>query len=328
MSWWEVLQSQNGLRAVYLAVLGAMFGSFASAAIYRIPIDGLSIWRPARSFCPKCEQKIRWHDNLPILGYLILRGRCRSCKVSYGPGYLIHEFVLAGLFVLAGNSWAMQVGPAAMVVVLITLTALWIAAAIDWQHMILPDGITLGGIPYGFLAVLLVPELHMGVDLQHLPWGVGWFGLGLDSSPEKLVLISAILGTSISYLMLIGIRAVFSYLLRQEALGMGDVKYIAAVGALLGLEGAVWTLLIGVVAGAVLGLLNILRMILVVAGRRRKRGRTRVLKSSLYMGWMLGRLFPFGPPLVLGTTLFLLAPVAVRVFFLETWPQFFPYANS
>ncbi len=109
---------------------------------------------------------------------------------------------------------------------------------------------------------------------------------------------------------------------------MGDVKYIAAVGALLGLEGAIWTLLIGVVAGAVLGLLNILRMILVVAGRRRKRGRTRVLKSSLYMGWMLGRLFPFGPPLVLGTTLFLLAPVAVRVFFLETWPQFFPYANS
>jgi prepilin signal peptidase PulO-like enzyme (type II secretory pathway) len=127
---------------------------------------------------------------------------------------------------------------------------------------------------------------------------------------------------------LIGIRVVFSYILRQEALGLGDVKYLAAVGAFLGLEGAAWTLLIGVFAGAVLGLLNILRMIWVVASRRRQRGRTRVLKSSMYMGWMLGRLFPFGPPLVLGTVLYLLYPEDIRVFFLETWPNLLLLAES
>jgi len=103
------------------------------------------------------------------------------------------------------------------------------------------------------------------------------------------------------------------------------VKYLAAVGALLGLEGALWTLLIGVAAGAVLGLLNIFRMILLVSTRRKKRGRTKVLKSSAYMGWMLGRVFPFGPPLVLGALLVLLAPQDIRAFFLETWPQFSPH---
>lgn len=326
MNWWETFQNEALLRNIYLAVLGAMFGSFASAAVYRIPEPGLSVLKPMRSFCPCCKAPIRWFDNLPILGYLILRGRCRACKVGYGPGYLIHEVAVAALFVWAGQSWLMGVGPLAMAFALTALTALWIAAAIDWQHFILPDGITLGGIPFGILAAWLVPEFHLGAELDILPWGLSWFGLTLDATPQKLVLISAILGSSISFLFLIGIRAVFSYLLRQEALGLGDVKYMAAVGALLGLEGAVWTLLIGVVAGAVLGLLNILRMILVVAARRKARGRTRVLKNSTYMGWMLGRVFPFGPPLVLGTVLVMLAPENVRAFFLETWPQLVPYA--
>ena len=326
MNWWETFQSESVLRNVYLAVLGAMFGSFASAAIYRIPEPGLSVLKPLRSFCPSCKSPIRWHDNLPILGYLILRGRCRSCKIGYGPGYLIHEITLSALFVWAGHSWLMGVGPVAMAFTLIALTALWIAAAIDWQHFILPDGITLGGIPFGFLAAWMVPEFHLGAELSQLPWGVSWLGLTLDTTPQKLVFVSAILGTSISFLFLIGIRSVFSYLLRQEALGLGDVKYMAAVGALLGLEGAVWTLLIGVGAGAVLGLLNILRMILVIAARRKARRRTRVLKSSAYMGWMLGRVCPFGPPLVLGTILVLLVPENVRAFFMETWPQLVPHA--
>lgn len=322
MGLWETLQHEAVFRRVLLAVLGAMLGSFASAAIYRIPREGLSVLRPMRSFCPSCKAQIRWHDNLPIVGYLILRGRCRACKVGYGPGYMVHEIVLAGLFVLAGETWLMaQDSPWALLFALVALTALWIATAIDWEHLILPDGITLGGIPFGFVAALAAPAFHMGPELDRLPWGVDQLGISLADSHEKIVLISALLGTSISWALLIGIRAVFSYILRQEALGLGDVKYLAAVGAFLGLEGAAWTLLIGVFAGAVLGLLNIVRMIWVVHSRRRRRGRTRVLKSSAYMGWMLGRLFPFGPPLVLGTVCYLLAPQDTRVFITETWPQ-------
>jgi len=322
---WETLQAEPVLRRALLAVLGAMFGSFASAAIYRIPREGLSVWRPARSFCPVCKTQIRWHDNLPILGYLILRGRCRACKTGYGPGYMIHEVMVALLFVWAGESWLMDsANPVGLLAALIALTGLWIATAVDWEHLILPDGITLGGIPFGIAASLAFPAFHLGAGLDQLPLGLSWFGFSIDEPALKLVLISAILGSSISWALLIGIRVVFSYLLRQEALGLGDVKYIAAVGAFLGLEGAGWTLLIGVFAGAVLGLLNILRMIWVVAQRRRQRKRSRVLRSSAYMGWLLGRLFPFGPPLVLGTILYLLNPEAVQAFFAETWPQIFP----
>ncbi|MAW61128.1 MAG: hypothetical protein CMJ94_09845 [Planctomycetes bacterium] len=330
MSLWETLQHEAVFRRVLLGVLGAMLGSFASAAIYRIPREGLSVWRPMRSFCPSCKAQIKWHDNLPILGYLILRGRCRSCKVGYGPGYMVHEIVLAGLFVLAGETWlvSQQAAPTALLFALVALTALWIATAIDWEHLILPDGITLGGIPFGIAAAVLAPSFHLGAGLDHLPWGVDWLGISLADPQTKIVLVSAILGSSISWALLIGIRVLFSYILRQEALGLGDVKYLAAIGAFLGLEGAAWTLLIGVFAGAVLGLLNIVRMIWVVAHRRRQRGRTRVLKSSVYMGWLLGRLFPFGPPLVLGTVLYLLYPEDIRVFFLETWPNLLLHADS
>ncbi len=321
MDWWQQLQQADVLRTIFLAVLGAVVGSFASAAIYRIPREGTSLLNPVRSHCPICRATIAWYDNLPILSYLLLRGRCRSCKIAYGPGYMIHEVVMSALFVAAGSSWALQAGPWAMLVVLVVLAALWIAAAVDWNWLILPDGITLGGIPFAMAASLLVPELHLGGDLTHLPWGVDWVGLSLEDAPAKVAFASAALGSSISFLALIGIRALFSYLLRQEALGLGDVKLLAAVGALLGLEGAVWTLLIGVASGAVLGLLNIVRMTLVVRQRRRRRGRTRVLKSSVYMGWWLGRLFPFGPPLVLGTALVLLLPDQVREFFLVTWPN-------
>ncbi|MCH2101144.1 MAG: prepilin peptidase [Planctomycetes bacterium] len=323
MSWWEILQHEAVIRRVMLAVLGAILGSFASAAIYRIPREGLSIWRPVRSFCPVCNSSIAWRDNLPIVSYLILRGRCRSCKVKYSAGYMVHELVLAALCVLAGETWLVhqQDGPLALGFALIALTALWIATAIDWEHLILPDGITVGGIPFGIAAAFLVPSFHLGVDLDHLPWGVSWLGISFEDPTAKIVFVSAILGSSISWALLIGIRVLFSYILRQEALGLGDVKYLTAIGAFLGLEGAVWTLLIGVFAGAVLGLLNIVRMIWVVAQRRRQRGRTRVLKNSVYMGWLLGRLFPFGPPLVLGTVLYLLCPEDIRVFFLETWPN-------
>ena len=96
MSWLQLLQQTPLLYGVFLCVAGAMAGSFASAAIYRIPREGMSIIKPARSHCPKCDATIRWHDNLPVIGYLILGGKCRSCKASYGPGYMVHEIGLAG----------------------------------------------------------------------------------------------------------------------------------------------------------------------------------------------------------------------------------------
>ncbi|MBL7008574.1 MAG: prepilin peptidase [Planctomycetes bacterium] len=320
MDWWIGLRASGGLYHGSLAVLGAIVGSFASAAIYRLPREGLSLIRPARSFCPTCETQLRWFDNVPVLSYLVLRGRCRTCGVRFGPAYLLNEIGLGALFAGAGGSWAGDSGPLALGLLLVALAALWIAAVVDWGHMILPDEITLGGIPFGFLAAALVPAFQLW-EPGRLPWGVGWLGLGPEHSPLALALASAGLGAVGAFLLLFGIRALFSYLLKQEALGFGDVKYMAAVGALVGLEGSAWTLMIGVAVGAVLGVGNIFRMILVVHHRRTSRNRGKSFRSSLHLGWLLGRLIPFGPPLVLGTGCVLLAPLATHTFFLQTWPE-------
>jgi leader peptidase (prepilin peptidase)/N-methyltransferase len=322
MDWWQVLRDAEPLYGVFLVCLGGIAGSFASAAIFRIPQDHLSLWKPSRSFCPSCKHTLRWQDNLPLVGWFLLRGKCRYCQVSYGSGYLVHEWGLAILFLaVGGSSWA-SAGPLAMLIVLVVLVALWVAAAIDFRHFILPDGITLGGIPFGFLAAYLVPAFHLGPELQNMPWGLGFFGLNLETSAQGLALASAALGSGISFILLFGIRALFSYLLGQEALGLGDVKYLTAVGALLGLEGSIWTLLVGVMAGAVFGLFNIFRMSCLLYLRHRRRGRQPGWRHTLHRGWWFGRQIPFGPPLVLGTGLVLFFPDELRLFFLKTWPQY------
>ncbi len=320
MDWWNGLRETGWPYFGVLALFGAIAGSFASAAIYRVPREGLSILRPARSFCTACNTQLAWYDNLPLISYLLLRGRCRSCGVRYGPVYLLNEIGLAGLFAYAGTTWAADSGLLAMILLLVVLTSLWIAAVIDWNHLILPDGITLGGLPFGFLAVALVPEFQVW-EPGAVPWACQLLGFGPEDSVRVLALVSAAVSAAASFLLLFGIGQLFSYLLGQEALGFGDVKYMASVGALVGLEGSAWTMMIGVVVGSVLGIANIFRMVLVVHQRRRVRRRGKTFGSSLHLGWLLGRQIPFGPPLVLGTAFVLLAPSATQHFFLHTWPD-------
>lgn len=316
---YESLRAQPGLFTAFLAIFGAIAGSFASAAAYRIPREGMSVARPARSHCPACGAQIAWYDNLPLLSWLLLRGRCRSCRARFGAGYLVHEAGLALLFVLAGRGWAAEQGLTALLVVLVAVTSLWIAAAVDLRHFILPDGITIGGQIAALVAVPLVPELHVWSP-ERVPWGAQWLGFGAEHGIRTLALASGAVGWAVGFVVLFGIGRLFSYLLRQEALGFGDVKYLAAVGAWLGLEGAAWSMLIGVFAGSLFGIVNVVRMICVIR-RRRARGRRRYAHSTPYLGWRLGRMIPFGPPLILGTLLVLLAPGIVHQFFLVTWPE-------
>ncbi|MFT7516338.1 MAG: leader peptidase (prepilin peptidase)/N-methyltransferase [Myxococcota bacterium] len=325
MSWLEVLQSEPWLYNTFILVLGAMAGSFASAAIYRIPEDGLSIVRPARSFCPQCKHTLKWYDNIPVLGYLLLRGKCRYCHAPFSFGYLWHEVACAGLFYLVAHSWiadsAAGGGAIPLLLAFIAVSALWIAAVIDWKHFILPDGITIGGVGFGFLAAVIAPQFQFWPNLSSSLTISSIFGLEITANISG-ALISAFLSSSISFILLLGIGRGFSYLLGQEALGFGDVKYIAAVGAFLGIEGSLWTLAIGVFAGALLGILNVLRFWIVVSLRRKQRGsQLPYVHSSSYVGWRVGRVIPFGPPLILGTILTMLFPLQVHNFFLVTWPS-------
>ncbi len=318
---WEDLRGAGTLFNLFLAALGAIAGSFASAAIHRIPREDLTLRNPRRSCCPSCGHQLAWFENLPILSFLALRGRCRSCRARIGWSYPANEAALALLFLAAGHSWAGQ-APLSLLLALVVLTSLWIAAGIDFRHFILPDGITLGGIPFGLMASALVPAFQ-GIHPDHpqAPFGTAWLGLDPSVSPHWLGFLSGVLGGGVALGSLLGLRALFSYLLRQEALGLGDVKYLGAVGCLVGLEGALWCLLVGVVTGAGFGFLNILRMILVVHQRRTRRGRRKTFGNTVWTGWLLGRRIPFGPPLVLGTMLMVLAPGWTRGLFLETWPR-------
>ncbi|MBC8369825.1 MAG: prepilin peptidase [Planctomycetes bacterium] len=325
MSWLEVLQSQPLIYNIFVIVLGAMAGSFASAAIYRIPQESLSLTKPARSFCPQCKHTLKWYDNIPVIGYLLLRGKCRYCQSSFSFGYLWHEVVCAFLFYLAAHSWlaypAEGGGAVPLILAFIALCSLWIAAVIDWKHFILPDGITIGGVGFGLLAAVIAPQFQFWPQLSSSLTVSGVLGLELNANSTGAI-ISAFLSSSISFVFLLGIGRGFSYLLGQEALGFGDVKYLAAVGAFLGLEGSLWTLAIGVFAGAILGILNVLRFWFVIASRRKRRqSKLAYVHSSSYVGWRVGRVIPFGPPLILGTTLTLLFPLHIHKFFLVTWPS-------
>ncbi len=329
---YATLYGQPVLFGAFLGIFGAIAGSFASAAIYRIPrAPEMSLLRPLRSRCGSCGATIAWYDNLPILSYLLLRGRCRACGTRYGAGYLVHEIGLAGLFLAAGHSWAAAAGFLPLLAVCLALTALWIAAAVDFAHFILPDGITIGGQIAAIPAVLLAPGLHLWPGRLDLPWGAALatrFGLDPAAPDWQIAAASGLVGWAVAFGLAFGIGRLFSYLLRQEALGFGDVKYLAAVGAWTGLEGALWTLLIGVFAGSLFGVLNVVRMIFVVRRRRRARGSgLAYAHSAVRIGWLKGRLIPFGPPLILGTTLVLLAPSSVHHFFLVTWPEWISGAS-
>lgn len=315
----DTLSAPFWLLATVLGLLGAIAGSFATAAIYRIPHPEKGLLHPRRSQCPTCGSLIRWFDNLPLLSYVVLGGRCRSCSESVGAGYLLTELVVVALFLLAGLTWPGG-EPVRLVLSLVVITALVIATVIDWNHFILPDGITLGGIPFGFAASILAPEFQ-GVVPGENHWVAELLGFDFATSPHLAAALSAAVGCSSAWLLLLGTRALFSAILKEEALGLGDVKLLAAVGALFGLDGVGWTVLLGVLLGSALGIANIVRMTALIDRRSRRRGRPLPLRAALRKGWWHGRRIPFGPPLALGAGLYLVVPELVRSFFLVTWPS-------
>jgi leader peptidase (prepilin peptidase)/N-methyltransferase len=160
----------GGLFCVVAGCLGAMVGSFLNVCIHRLPRD-LSVRHPARSFCPHCSRTIPWFENLPILSWLFLRGRCASCRGPISPRYLFVECLTAALFAYA----AWKTGPAESGILaaqLLLLSLLVAATFIDLEHLIIPDEITLGGVAAGLVCSALWPRLHAQESV--------WFGLAFS----------------------------------------------------------------------------------------------------------------------------------------------------
>ena len=142
------------LFCAFAFVLGAAVGSFLNVCIYRLPAD-LSINRPRRSFCPACKKPIPWHQNLPLISWVLLRGRCANCGSTIAFRYFAVELLTALLFLAIWQSFPWQVAIAYW----IFISFLIVGTFIDFEHFIIPDRVTIGGIIAGIAASLAVPAL-------------------------------------------------------------------------------------------------------------------------------------------------------------------------
>lgn len=232
---------------VFAGILGAIVGSFLNVVIHRLPRG--EPMGMVRSKCPACGTQIAWYDNLPIVSYLLLRGRCRACKGRIALRYPVVEAVTAALFVLLVERvvalrweplWLGYAVGATFTAALVALT--WI----DFQHKLLPDKITIRVLPViGVVGSAGVPAIH----------GVGIFGQDLTSAmkPGMASLIVGLAGAALGFGVIYGIRLLGSLLLRREAMGLGDVKFMLAAGLLLGPMGTLLAIGVAMVGGSILG---------------------------------------------------------------------------
>src|SRR6059058_947663 len=139
---------------VFAFVLGACVGSFVNVCIYRLPLN-LSINQPRRSFCPSCKTQIPWHQNLPLVSWPALRGRCANCGARIAFRYFAVELLTALLFLIIWKAFPWQIAIAYWVFVSLLIAATFI----DFEHFIIPDEITIGGTVAGVIASFIVPEL-------------------------------------------------------------------------------------------------------------------------------------------------------------------------
>jgi leader peptidase (prepilin peptidase)/N-methyltransferase len=230
------------LEVILALLLGLLIGSFLNVCIYRMPRD-LSIVRP-RSFCPACEKPIAWFDNVPLASYLMLAGRCRKCRARIPLRYPIVELLTGILF--AVSVAGLGVGLPALKWCLYGALMVVLAFA-DLEQRILPDEFTLGGAVVGIVLSAWVPVQAGYVQLF----------LATRYSDRWLSMGESVLGAVAASGMLWAVGAAYSALRHKDGLGLGDVKMLAAVGAFMGLQGALATLVFGSILGSLIGLVYI-----------------------------------------------------------------------
>jgi leader peptidase (prepilin peptidase)/N-methyltransferase len=230
------------LESCLAALAGLLIGSFLNVCIYRLPRD-LSVVAP-RSFCPSCERTIAWYDNVPVLSYAFLRGRCRHCHAGISLRYPLVELLTALCFF--GAVWAS--GPNLVALKYCVFSAILIALVFaDIEERILPDEFTLGGIVAGIVLAVVAPSA-----------GGIWRFLIPVRNPRALSFIEAVFAAAVSSAALWAVGFLYEKIRHREGLGFGDVKMVAMIGAFLGLQGVLLTLVVGSVLGSVTGLAFIL----------------------------------------------------------------------
>lgn len=227
---------------VFFFVLGAIFGSFGNVIIYRLPREE-SVVKP-RSYCYSCKTPIKWYDNIPILSWFILRGKCRHCGAKFSFRYPLVEIITGVLFAMsyhyAGISWN-------LLEYLIFIFGLVVCTFIDLDHMILPDEFTLSGIVIGLVGAALNPQREF---------------------------LDAFFGVLMGGGFLWGMAYVYYLLTKNEGMGGGDIKLLAWIGALLGWKAIPFVIMSSAIIGSVVGL---------IAARQQKAGLKTVIPFGPYL---------------------------------------------
>jgi len=223
------------IEAAFALVFGLLIGSFLNVCIYRWPRD-LSVVRP-RSHCIACQKTIAWHDNIPLVSYLLLRGRCRYCGARISWRYPFVELATGLLFFYFVWRWGPTLAAAKMCVFSALLVGLVFS---DLEELILPDELTLGGLAAGLVFAVFVPIMPGGIVQVLVPGRAGWIG-------------ESALGACLPAFCLWLAGWVYHRVRHREGLGLGDVKLIAMVGSFLGLSGSLLTVAGGSVAGSLIG---------------------------------------------------------------------------
>lgn len=239
--------------ACFAFAMGACIASFMNVCIWRIPRNESVVSPP--SHCPNCNAPIRWYQNIPILSWCCLRGKCANCHKPISVRYTIVELLGGILFLMAYFQWGIPFffrGDVALYglqplrslwavpVFWVVFAGLILGSFVDLAEQWIPDRVTIGGMILGVPLSVLVPELQgEQMRLHALYWSLGglFFGFG--------------------FLWLVGF--VFSKIVKKDALGFGDVKLIGAVGAFFGPGAVLFTIIVSSFVGAVVGVVLMLR---------------------------------------------------------------------
>jgi len=227
------------LAIVLAALAGLLIGSFLNVCIFRLPRD-LSVVRP-RSFCPGCEKTISWFDNIPVLSFLLLRGRCRHCAGRIPIRYPIVELATAVAFGVCVAAFGVSLHALKYALFSAIMIAL---IATDIETQILPDEFTLGGTVLGLILAAFVP----------FPPGLMQILLPRTLSLRWISVSEAAFGAAVASGMIWFVGWLFERIRHREGMGLGDVKMIAMIGAFLGLQATLLTLIVGSLLGSVVGL--------------------------------------------------------------------------
>ena len=232
------------LESLLAALFGLLIGSFLNVCIFRLPYD-LTPANPPRSFCPHCETTIAWFDNIPVVSFMLLKGKCRSCQKPISYRYPLVEVLTAACFFLAvykqGLSWE------ALKLILFSVICIDLIFT-DFEERILPDEFTIGGAVVGFLLsfkVILAPYFI-------------FFIMPMESQPWLRSPIESLFGGLFCSGMLWLVRFLYFQIRHKEGMGLGDVKMVGMLGAFFGLMPALFSLMAGAMLGSVIGLLQIL----------------------------------------------------------------------